>query len=152
MIDHIAIAVNNLSESTNLYCDILGFELLEQRSTSGEYSGMNSAVLKKDNSVIVLLESHKETSQISKFIDNFGTGVQHLALKVDNIEKIIDRFLLKSAATDIEIIEGVGIRQVFLKRDIGSGVRIELIERNGGSFSDETIEKLFKAFERKDLY
>ena len=45
-----------------------------------------------------------------------------------------------------------GIRQAFLRRDPGSGVRIELIERKGGNFTDRSVEQLFRAFERQGLY
>ena len=56
-----------------------------------------------------------------------------------------------SAAADIDVIEENGIRQVFLRRDPGSGVRIELIERRGGTFNDRSVENLFRAFETKNL-
>ena len=50
------------------------------------------------------------------------------------------------------VIEDSGIRQVFLRREPGSGVRVELIERNGGDFSDQSVNQLFLAFEQGDLY
>lgn len=152
MIDHIAIAVHDLQDSVNLYCNVFGYELAEQRTTSGEYSAMNSAVLIKNESILVLLESCGESSQISKFIENCGTGVQHLAIRVNNIEETLTKFKGDNDIAEFDIIEGKGIRQVFLKREIGTGVRIELVERNGGHFSDETVNRLFRAFEKKDLY
>ena len=61
---------------------------------------------------------------------------------------------LRAEGGEIEtpIITGDGIRQSFLRRDPGSGVRIELIERKGGSFTDRSVEQLFRAFEQQDLY
>jgi methylmalonyl-CoA/ethylmalonyl-CoA epimerase len=152
MIDHIAIAVTNLSESIDLYSKVFGYDLIEQRTTSGEYSAMNSAVLIKNESILVLLESCGEPSQISKFIKNCGTGVQHLAIRVNNIEATLKKFTTNGDIAEFEIIEGKGIRQVFLKREIGSGVRLELVERNGGQFSEDTVTRLFRAFEKKDLF
>ncbi|WP_052496135.1 VOC family protein [Pedobacter lusitanus] len=151
MIDHIAIAVNNLQESIKLYNEVLGFELVEKRTTQGEYSGMHSAVLNKNGTVIVLLESEGTNSQISQFIDAFGTGVQHVAISVSNIEDTLSKLDAHENAAEIDIIEGDGIRQVFLRRDIGSGVRLELIERNGGTFNDASINKMFRSFEEKKI-
>jgi hypothetical protein len=31
-------------------------------------------------------------------------------------------------------------------------MRVELIERNGGTFNDASIERLFMEFEERDLY
>jgi catechol 2,3-dioxygenase-like lactoylglutathione lyase family enzyme len=153
MIDHIAIAVHDLQNSVKLYSDVFGFQLVEERTTTGEYSSMNSAVLVKNELILVLLESCGDSSsQISKFIENCGTGVQHMAIKVNSIEETLKKFSVDGDIAEFEIIEGEGIRQVFLKREIGTGVRIELVERNGGHFSDDTVNRLFRAFEKKDLY
>ena len=88
-------------------------------------------------------------SQVSHFIERFGPGVQHLALPVADLDVAIKQF--GSAVPDIEEIEEIGIRQVFLRRDPGSGVRIELIERRGGNFNDRSVEGLFRAFAARDL-
>jgi len=152
MVDHIAIAVTDLEKSIELYQGVLGFELIERRTTRGESSGMVSAVLTKKGTVIVLLQGEEPESQISKFVSSFGTGVQHLAISVDNIEDTLEKISGEGRANDVDIIEGDGIRQVFLKREIGSGVRLELIERNGGTFNDASVSQLFRAFEEKDIF
>jgi methylmalonyl-CoA/ethylmalonyl-CoA epimerase len=151
-IDHIAIAVKNLEQGIAWYTKNLGFELVDQRATRGEYSGMVSAVLKMGNAVIVLIQGTDAKSQVSRFIDHFGPGVQHIALSVHDLDEAMRRLELASGAADTPMIADTGIRQVFLRRDPGSGVRVELIERRGGDFSDNSVGQLFRAFESRELY
>ncbi|WP_292534248.1 VOC family protein [Methylocystis sp.] len=148
-IDHVAIAVENLDEAIEWYTENLGFEIVERRRTQGERTAMISAVLKLGPVIVVLIEGVDPDSQVSRFIQRFGPGVQHLAIQVPDLDKAIGG--LKTATADVDIIEEPGIRQVFLRRDPGSGVRVELIERRGGNFSDRSVERLFRALEEKDL-
>jgi hypothetical protein len=102
--------------------------------------------------VIVLIQGTDSESQVSKFIEKFGPGVQHIALRVNDLREVVKRVRAAGGGEDTTVIEGDGIRQVFLRRDPGSGVRVELIERNGGDFSDKSVEELFRTFEAKGLY
>lgn len=148
-IDHVAVAVEDLEVAVDWYCANLGFEVVERRRTQGERTAMISAVLKAGSALVVLIQGTEPESQVSRFVARHGSGIQHLALQVTDLDAAIARF--KSAAAEIDIIEEKGIRQVFLRREAGSGVRIELIERRGGTFNDRSVENLFRAFEAKDL-
>jgi methylmalonyl-CoA epimerase len=150
-LDHVAIAVENLSDAINWYTAGLGFELLEQRATTGRHTGMLSAVLRAGDAIVVLVQGTSADSQVSRFISKFGAGVQHMAFAVADLYQALESVRHNGGAADIEIIEGDGIRQVFLRRDPASGVRIELIERNGGTFTDLTVEQLFREFESRNL-
>lgn len=150
-IDHIAIAVTNLDEAVQWY-STLGFEELERRVTQGHETSMCSAVMRSDLSIVVLVQGLSKDCQVQKFVDKFGAGVQHIAFTVDDLDSTLAKLSACGAAPEIEVIEGEGIRQVFLKRDPGSGVRVELIERKGGTFSDDTVERLYRAFEKSGAY
>lgn len=150
-IDHIAIAVVDIGEAINWYVKCLGFKLVEERTTTGERTAMLSAVLTAGESVVVLVQGTSPESQVSRFIQQYGPGVQHIAFRVENLQHTMSRALASGAAADTSIIEGDRIRQLFLRRDSGSGVRVELIEKNGGAFSDTTVAQLFAEFENRDL-
>ncbi|MFI5011292.1 MAG: VOC family protein [Hyphomicrobiales bacterium] len=150
-LDHVAIAVTDLEEAIRWYRDGLGFDLVERRTTRGAKTSMVSAVMSSGGAIIVLVQGCEPASQVSRFVEKFGAGVQHLAISVTDLDATMKRLGKVGGAADIDIIEGDGIRQVFLRRDDGSGVRIELIERRGGTFNDASVEKLFRAFEKKDL-
>jgi methylmalonyl-CoA/ethylmalonyl-CoA epimerase len=151
-VDHIAIAVADLEESIDWYTRKLGFRLIERRMTRGERTGMISAVVVAGGAVVVLVQGLEPDSQVSKFVSIFGAGVQHVALSVENLEQAMKQVTAAGGVADTPVIQDEGIRQVFLRRDAGSGVRIELIERKGGDFSDKSVQQLFRAFETNDLY
>jgi methylmalonyl-CoA/ethylmalonyl-CoA epimerase len=151
-IDHVAIAVENLRESIRWYVECLGFTLLEERVTSGARTSMLSAVLSGGGATIVLVQGTSPDSQVSRFIEHYGPGVQHLALRVSDMSKAVARIASSGGALDTTLIEGDGLRQAFLRRDRGSGVRVEITERRGGTFTDATITQLFREFESRELF
>ena len=151
-IDHIAIAVEDLDEAVDWYVTKLGFQLQQTRVTRGESTAMISAVLFAGSAVVVLVQGTEPASQVSRFIEKFGPGVQHFAFTVRDMDEAMQRVTAAGGGADTELIVSPGLKQVFLRRDVGSGVRVELIERGGGDFSDESVENLFRDFEARDLY
>lgn len=151
-IDHVAVAVDDIEQAIDWYTNKLGFHLVEERETRGEHTSMLSAVVTAGSAVVVLIQGTSPQSQVSRFIEKFGAGVQHIAFGVRDMDEAMERVGSAGGAADTPLIKDTGIRQAFLRRDPGSGVRVELIERTGGSFSDETVKRLFLAFEANDLY
>jgi methylmalonyl-CoA/ethylmalonyl-CoA epimerase len=151
-IDHIAVAVPNLVEAVTWYTRTLGFRLVEERRTHGVSTSMVSAVLVAGSAVVVLVQGGCPKSQVSRFIEHFGPGVQHVAFATRDMDAALARLHAAGGKADTSIIEDVGIRQVFLHRDHRSSVRAELIERRGGTFSDHSVQQLFRTFEANDLY
>jgi len=151
-IDHVAIAVHDLEESIRFYTDVLGFELAERRKTEGKHTAMVSAVLKAGPITVVLLQGTTPESQVSKFIDNFGPGVQHLAIAVENLPDLAAALKAEGLEFDTTIINSPGLRQIFTHREPGSGMMFELIERMGGDFSDQSVQSLFEQLEKKDSF
>lgn len=151
-VDHLAIAVPDLESAVGWYVSGLGFQLLERRLTRGAHTSMISAVLKRGSAVLVLVQGTTPESQVSKYVNAFGPGVQHIAFEVTSLEDTVAHLRSLGIETATPPLIGSGIRQVFLKRDASTGARIELIERAGGDFSDESVERLFRAFEERDLF
>jgi methylmalonyl-CoA/ethylmalonyl-CoA epimerase len=151
-LDHIAIAVVDLVEAIDWYTKKFGFKVLKQRKTFGDHTAMLSAVLVAGGAVIVLVQGTTAESQVSRFIEKFGPGVQHIAFNVVDMDMALRRVERAGGAAETPMIVDEGIRQSFLRRDGGSGVRVELIERRGGDFSDRSVEQLFRSFESNDIY
>ena len=151
-IDHVAIAVQDLEESIQHYTEVLGFELKERRRTEGKVTAMISAVLKAGPVTVVLLQGTTPESQVSRFIEHFGPGVQHLALGVQNLPEMTEELTAAGMEFDTTIINSPGLRQIFSQRDPGSGMMFELIERMGGDFSDQSVQQLFEQLEKKNAY
>jgi len=151
-IDHVAIAVKDIDASIAWYSSALGFSLKERSEISGNHSGMLYAVLTSGSATVVLVQGTSPASQVARFLAEFGAGMHHIALAVSDLDAAIDRISSAGGGTDTPIVCDNGIRQAFLQRDPATGMRIELIERDGGEFSRQNVERLFKVFEEKDLY
>jgi methylmalonyl-CoA/ethylmalonyl-CoA epimerase len=151
-IDHVAIAVTDLEASIAFYTDVLGFELGERRRTEGTKTAMISAVLKAGPITVVLLQGTSPESQVSKFVEHFGPGVQHLAIAVEDLPTLAEDLKSQGMEFDTNVIRSPGLLQIFSHRDPGSGMMFELIERKGGDFSDQSVQQLFEQLEKKDAY
>jgi methylmalonyl-CoA epimerase len=151
-IDHVAIAVHDLEASIEFYSKVMGFELHERRKTEGKNTAMVSAVLKAGPVTVVLLQGTSAESQVSKFVDHFGAGVQHIALGVENLPEMAEDLKAAGMEFDTTVISSPGLRQIFSKRDEGSGMMFEFIERMGGDFTDQSVQQLFEQLEKKDAY
>jgi methylmalonyl-CoA/ethylmalonyl-CoA epimerase len=151
-IDHVAIAVEDIGSSIAWYSSVLGFSLAERGEVSGEHSGMKYAVMKSGNITIVLTQGTSPASQVSKFLAASGSGVQHIAFTVTDLDEAINRVTQSGGIADTPVIGDDGIRQAFLQRDPATCIRVELIERHSVPFSQQNIELLFRALEEKDMY
>jgi methylmalonyl-CoA/ethylmalonyl-CoA epimerase len=151
-IDHVAIAVRDLEESITFYTDVLGFELKERRRTEGKNTAMVSAVLKAGPITVVLLQGTSPDSQVSKFVEHYGAGVQHLAIGVEDLPQMAEDLKASGLEFDTNVIQSPGLRQIFSARDKGSGMMFEFIERMGGDFSDQSVQQLFEQLEKKDAF
>ncbi len=153
-IDHIAIAVSDLNAALGWYRDILGFKVVQRRATEGMRTGMVSVVLEAGDIVFVLIQGIGPESQVTRYIEKFGPGAQHLALAVRDLEACVETLRGAGAEFCTSIIEGKGIRQAFLKRDDVSGMMYELIERiePDGCFTDESVKQLFLQLEANNEF
>lgn len=152
-IDHIAIAVLDLEESIEFYTRTLGFRVVERRETQGKTSGMISAVLDAGNINIVLLQGTDPESQITRFIDHYGPGVQHIAFKVEDIERTSEALENNGLQYATTVIDGPGLKQRFTERQDRYGMMFELIERTEESgFSDQNVQQLFNQLEAASAF
>ncbi len=127
-IDHIGIAVKNLAESAKLY-EMLGIasagveEVAEQK--------VKVSFFPIGDSEIELLESTSPDGPISKYIEKNGEGIQHMALRVDNL----DAALTELKARGVRLIDekprygAGGAKIAFVHPKSTGGILLELSER-----------------------
>lgn len=152
-IDHLAIAVRDLEEAVAYYSNTLGMTLVERRSTEGKRTGMVSAVMDAGAFKIVLIEGIGQDSQVSRFIQHFGQGVQHVAFEVENIEDTAASLQKAGMSFSTCLLNGAGLKQIFSTRDPVSGMVYELIERVGeDGFEDDNVSSLFLQLEEADSF
>jgi methylmalonyl-CoA/ethylmalonyl-CoA epimerase len=151
-LDHVAIAVRDLESSIHWFTTVLGFTLRERRRTEGATTGMISAVLEAGPLNFVLLQGTAPESQVARFVNHYGPGVQHVAIQVENIDALAQELAQTGLEFDTSIIGGNGLRQIFSKRDKDSGLMIEFIQRSESGFSDQNVASLFAQLEQKDSF
>jgi len=88
-VDHIGVAVNNLDEAIHLYRDVLGLRL-EGVHVVEEQKVRVAFFSTEGETRIELLEPTCGESPVAKFIERRGEGVHHIALKVRNIEAVLE--------------------------------------------------------------
>ena len=125
-IDHIAIAVNSLSEAIPFYEELLGLELEGTEEVPDQQ--VRVAFLRVGATRIELLEPTSETSPISKFLAKRGPGLHHIALTTEDVASRLVR--LKEAGArliDEEPKTGAEGKQIaFVHPKSTSGVLLEL--------------------------
>ncbi len=128
-VDHIGIAVKSIDEALKLYVDVLGLEC--QGKETVEEQKVTVAFLPTGDSELELLESTSPDGPVAKFIEKNGEGVQHIALRVSNIEEALKDLKEKG----IRLIDetpryGAGNAKIaFLHPKSTNGVLVELCER-----------------------
>ena len=127
-IDHIGIAVKNLAESSKLY-EMLGIasagveEVAEQK--------VRVSFFPVGDSEIELLESTAPDGPVARYIEKNGEGIQHIALRVDNLEEA----LAELKARGVRLIDekprygAGGAKIAFIHPKATGGDLLELSER-----------------------
>lgn len=130
-VDHIGIAVNNLEETLKFYEDILGLKC--EGTEIVQDQKVKVAFLPVGDTELELLESTTEDGPIAKFIAKNGGrgGIQHIAVRVSNIEKSIEEVKNKGyKMIDESPRYGAGNAKIAFCHPKGTdGVLLELSER-----------------------
>lgn len=84
-IEHLGIAVKNISEANRLFEALLGTP--SYKTEKVETEGVSTSFFKVGESKVELLEATNENSPIAKFISKKGEGIHHIAFEVDDIVK-----------------------------------------------------------------
>ena len=129
-VDHIGIAVKNLEESLKFYEEILGMKC--KGTEVVEEQKVKVAFLPIGDTEAELLESTDEEGPIAKYIEKKGEGIQHIAYRVENIEKAIAEMKEKGIRMiDEKPRYGAGGAKIaFIHPKSTYGVLIELCERD----------------------
>lgn len=129
-IDHIGIAVKSIEESLKFYTDVLGLKCVGTEVV--EEHMVKTAFIPTGDSEIELLESTNEESAIAKFIEKKGEGIQHIALRVNDIEKALEELKQKGVMLiDEKPRYGAGGAKIaFIHPKSTKGVLLELCQRD----------------------
>ncbi len=126
-IDHIGVAVKDLESAMELYKK-LGFEI--EGIEEVREQKVKVAMLPVGESKIELIEATSDDSVIARFVEKKGEGIHHIAVNVDDIEKVLD----SAKAQGLQLIDekpriGVGGKKIaFVHPKSTKGVLLEFVE------------------------
>ncbi len=128
-LDHIGIAVKDIDEALKFYSEALGLKCTHIEEV--EAQKVRIAFLPAGDVNIELVQSTDPESAVAKFIEKKGEGIQHIAFKVDDIEKALAALREKG----VELIDSIprkgahDAKIAFLHPRSAHGVLVELTER-----------------------
>jgi methylmalonyl-CoA/ethylmalonyl-CoA epimerase len=137
-IDHVGVAVPDLDEAIAFYADAFGMQVRHQETN--EEQGVREAMVAVAGTeqCIQLLAPLDETSTIAKFLDRNGPGLQQLAYRVTDVEKVAD--VLRGRGLRLLYDEPrrgtAGSRVNFVHPKDAGGVLVELVEPARGTGAD----------------
>ena len=88
-VDHVAIAVNSISEALKNYEKILKIDKIDIEEVPTER--VKVAILKLEDTRIELMEPTADDSPIKKFLSDRGEGIHHVAITADDIDNDVER-------------------------------------------------------------
>jgi methylmalonyl-CoA/ethylmalonyl-CoA epimerase len=134
-IDHVGVAVPDLDAAIALYRDAFGMEVTHEETN--EEQGVREAMVAvgDSGSCIQLLAPLNEGSTIAKFLDRSGPGLQQLAYRVTDVEKVS------------QVLRDRGLRLLYDEPRRGtSDSRINFIHpKDAGGILVELVEPAAKA-------
>jgi methylmalonyl-CoA epimerase len=88
-VDHVGIACKDLDESKKFYTEILGLECTGEEAVPSQ--GVKTVFIPCGETMFELLVDITENNDgpIGKYIAKNGQGIQHIAIRVDDIEAAI---------------------------------------------------------------
>lgn len=129
-VDHIGVAVKSIDEALKFWESTLGVkchgieEVAEQK--------VKTAFLPIDDTEFELLEGTAEDSPVTKFIEKNGQGIQHVAVRVADLEAALEELKEKGVRLiDQKPRRGAGGAMIaFVHPKASGGVLLELCQRD----------------------
>ena len=135
-IDHVGVAVPDLDEALAFYADTFGMHV--QHQETNEDQGVREAMVAVGDPAaggpcVQLLAPVDETSTIAKFLDRSGPGLQQLAYRVSDVDRV--SAVLRERGLRLIYDEPrrgtAGSRVNFVHPKDAGGVLVELVEPAG---------------------
>lgn len=89
-LEHIGIAVKDLSAANSLFQSLLGRQAYKVEEVASE--GVRTSFFEVSGVKIELLEATRPDSPIARFIEKRGEGIHHLAFEVEDINKSLEDY------------------------------------------------------------
>jgi methylmalonyl-CoA epimerase len=125
-LDHIGIAVANISEALAFYRDALGLEVEPPEEVASQR--VRAHFIPAGGAALELLEATSDDSPIARYVAKRGAGLHHITLRVDDLAAA----LAQLKARGVRLIDDVprpgahGSQIAFIHPSSAHGVLVEL--------------------------
>ncbi len=129
-VDHIGIAVRDITEALRIYT--AGFGLEAGNFETVESMAVKLCFMEVGGTKIELLQGTTPDSPITKFIGKKGEGIHHICYQVEDISACMSNLKKNGFRLTDEIPKcgAMGAKVAFIPPDQASGVLIELKEKH----------------------
>jgi LAO/AO transport system kinase len=129
VLDHVGIAVDDLSEAVGFYRDALGLEIEAPEEVATQR--VRAHFIPAGEAALELLEATAEDSPIAKYVAKRGPGLHHITLRVDDIRAALARLKARGVRLiDEEPRPGAhGSLVAFVHPSSAQGVLVELKQK-----------------------
>ena len=127
-IEHVALAVKDVDIPSNLFGSLLGIEHTASEEITDQK--VNTHIFDTTEGKIELLDAVSDDSPVSKFLENRGEGIHHIAFKVDKLQPALD-YLKNNGIKLIDETPKIGAEGLliaFLHPKSTHGVLVELCQ------------------------
>lgn len=128
--DHVGVAVRSIDDALPMYIEVLGGTLLDRYTSDTTGVEVHVAALDVGGTHIELLQPTNRESPVARFMRQKGSGVHHIAYRVDDLDVAIAaakadgvRFYEETLRTNAR-----GRRLIYMHLASTSGTIIELCE------------------------
>ena len=124
-VDHVGIACKDLDVSKKFYTEVLGLECTGEETV--EEQGAKTVFIKCGETLLELLVDVTANGAIGRYIAKNGQGIQHVALRVDDIKAAIADVQAKGGRMiDKEPRGGAGGMDIAFVHPKSVGILLEL--------------------------
>jgi 4-hydroxyphenylpyruvate dioxygenase-like putative hemolysin len=152
-IDHITFCVNSLKNSVDFCKQVLGMGEFAYFSPNTNESGMISTVMKAGDIKFALNEGTNEESQITDFVRKHGEGVQHIAIRVKDLNHTVAVLKQRGLEFITDVLEDRdqnGTMYQIFSKPVWGGMFFEFIQREGSEgFGLGNVQILYEAVEEQ---
>jgi methylmalonyl-CoA/ethylmalonyl-CoA epimerase len=139
-IDHVAVAVKDLTEASEILVSKFGAKFLRQITNEKEKYIVSYFQLGEN--IFTLLQPISEDSFIAAHIRQRGQGLHHLGIEVEGIEDFVAELEAKDVKVPLKDLDNPERKEVVVSPQAVFGVVLQLLEWQGGS--DLSVDQRMK--------